>query len=338
MPSRQRVNWAKYRVFVVALVSLAILGTLLYLLTGGTLFQHQERLYVYVPDATGLAQGSPVRVDGIPVGTVSDVSLTNSKNPNRTVKVTLAIQQGRLLSIPADSYAEISTESVIGDKYVDITSGRERTSIPPGGTVPVKEGGLMKSLDLTQFEQQLRQVDAMLTNIEQGKGRVGEFVQSEDVYKTLVKRVGQIAQDLRDATSPDTLLGKAVYSEQFYRNIRDPLVQLDQTLARIQSGQGGVGRFVTDSAQYAQLDSSVQSLTRTASDLRKSPFLASDEAYRSWNQSLGSLIRSIDSFSAGPMLTGTDTYERLTGSLQEMAGTISDFRRNPKKYMRMKVF
>ena len=43
------------------------------------------------------------------------------------------------------------------------------------------EPELMKSLDLSDFQKQLRRIDAMLSDIEEGKGRVGEFVQGEAV-------------------------------------------------------------------------------------------------------------------------------------------------------------
>src|ERR1700761_9241622 len=70
MPSVQRVRWAKFRVSSVAVVAVIILATLMYLLTGGTLLEPKARIYLYIDDATGLGPQSPVRVDGISIGTV----------------------------------------------------------------------------------------------------------------------------------------------------------------------------------------------------------------------------------------------------------------------------
>src|ERR1041385_7674531 len=123
MPSAARVGWAKFRVFFVVVVALIILGTLAYLLTGGTILSEKTTLYLYIPDATGLGDGSPVRVNGIGVGTVDTVELSGSAQPNRVVKVSLRLERAKLSSIPVDSYAQLSTETLIGDKYVDITSG-----------------------------------------------------------------------------------------------------------------------------------------------------------------------------------------------------------------------
>src|SRR5690349_2591935 len=99
MPSQARVRWARVRVVVTAFAGLAILSTLIVLLTGGTLFQPQATLFLYIPDATGLADGSPVRVDGIQVGKVDAVMLTGSVEPNRIIRVVMRVDRERLSSI-----------------------------------------------------------------------------------------------------------------------------------------------------------------------------------------------------------------------------------------------
>jgi len=62
MPSAKLVNWAKFRVLAVAVAAMLILGTISYLLTGGSVLEPKITLYLYMDDATGLAPGSPVRV------------------------------------------------------------------------------------------------------------------------------------------------------------------------------------------------------------------------------------------------------------------------------------
>src|SRR4051812_5372910 len=124
MLSEQRARWARVRVMSMALVALTILATLFYLLTGGTLFRSTTLLYLYVPDATGIAQGSPVRVDGVDVGKVDEVALTGSAEPNRVVRLVLNIERERLPSITSDSTAQPTSDTLIGDKVIQISSGR----------------------------------------------------------------------------------------------------------------------------------------------------------------------------------------------------------------------
>src|SRR5579863_4267295 len=156
MPSARRVrrvNWAKFRVTMVASVATLILLTLIYLLTGSTLLRRQALLYIYVPDATGIGIESSVEVNGIDVGQVVAVQLTGSHQPDRIVKVTMNVIEGSLKTIPDDSIAQIASESLVGDKLIAITSGKSPTTIRPGAELHFKpQADLMKSLDLTQFE------------------------------------------------------------------------------------------------------------------------------------------------------------------------------------------
>src|SRR5664280_306873 len=167
MPSARQVNWAKFRASAVIVAGLLILGTLSFLLTGGTLLEPKTQIYLFIPDATGLAPGSPVRVDGIGVGKVATVALSGSNAPNRVVKVTVTVRSDHLSDIPRDSFAQISAETVVGDQFVDIASGKSEEHIRPGGEIVYKaDPELLKSLDLSQFADQLQKMDAVLTDIE----------------------------------------------------------------------------------------------------------------------------------------------------------------------------
>src|SRR4051812_41555148 len=157
MPSAQRVNWAKFRVLAVGAAALLILATISWLLTGGSFLQPKTTLYLYLDDATGLASGSPVRVNGIGVGKVDVVGLSDSKEPNRVVRVVLKVDRDRLPTITADSTAQASSDTLIGDKYVDITSGASAEHLNEGAEIQFKGSAeLMKSIDISQFEQRLR--------------------------------------------------------------------------------------------------------------------------------------------------------------------------------------
>jgi phospholipid/cholesterol/gamma-HCH transport system substrate-binding protein len=339
MPSARRVKWAKFRVSAVCLVGLLILLTLTYLLTGGALLQPKATVHMFVPDATGLAAGSPVRVDGIGVGKVSAVSLSGSQQPNRVVRVTITVVRERLGSIPADSFAQLSTDTLIGDKFVDITSGQDRNHVAPDGELTYKDQPeLMKSLDLSQFQQQLRIVDATLTDIEQGKGLVGQFILGEEVYNSLLKKLAGFQSEIRAAADASSSVGRILYSDEMYRQIGDPVAEFDRSLARIQSGQGAAGQWFRGTAQYEQLRAGARDLLHSLSDLRAKEVLRSDRQYVDWNRTVTSLIQSVDEMNASPLLNRSDAYENLNGFSRELRDTVRDFREHPGKYLRLKVF
>jgi phospholipid/cholesterol/gamma-HCH transport system substrate-binding protein len=314
MPSVGRVNWAKFRVLAVFLAAMSVLGTMVYLLTGGSLLEQRAQIYLYIPDATGLEKGSPVRVDGIDVGKVSAVDLTGFNRPDRIVRVTLAVTRERLASFTADSVAQLSADTLIGDQFVDVTSGTAAQSIRDGGEVLYKsQPELLKSLDLTQFTQQLRVVDATLTDLEQGRSQFGKFFQGTEFYNDLSKRLRELHAGIRTAVGTNTAVGNLLTSDQMHRQAGDLLAHLDQSLAQLESGQGDFGRLLRDSGQYDQLLASVRDLHKSVAVLRGGPLLQSEATYNEWNQRLARWIQGVDELNSNPMLLTPAVYENLSG-------------------------
>ena len=339
MPSPGRVRWAKIRSIAVAFTALFILGTLVYLLGGKTFFQKKATVYLYIPDATGLLSDSPVRVNGIQVGKVDEVGLSGSSEPLRVVRITMTLTRDDLALIPINSTAQLTNETFIGDKFIDVDKGTSTVPLPPGGELAYKpQLDVLKSLDLEQFAKQMRDLDTLIADIEQGRNRVGQFILGDQFYTALVHRVNQLDASLRRAVATTGQVGRDVYTTSLYERIKKPLDQFDLTLARIQSGQGPAGALLKSDEQYESLRASVRGLTRTITDLRASELIATDNLYTGVDKQVISLIRSVDNFNAGPVFGPPSTYESLTGSLRELRESIHSFREDPRKYLRFRLF
>ena len=87
--------------------------------------------------------------------------------------------------IPVGSFAELGTDTLVGDKFVDIT-GRGRGLTPPNSELPYEEPtDIFKTLDFAEFEQRLREMETILNDIEAGRGRVGQLVTGRKFYDDL---------------------------------------------------------------------------------------------------------------------------------------------------------
>jgi phospholipid/cholesterol/gamma-HCH transport system substrate-binding protein len=339
MPSAQQVNWAKFRASAVILAGLLILGTLAFLLTGGTFLEPKTQIYLFLPDATGVAPGSPVRVDGIGVGKVILVELSGSNEANRVVKVTMSIGRDRLASITGDSTAETATDTIIGDKFIDVTSGTGASHLMPGGELQFKgSGDLMQRVDIAQFQKQMHLIELLLDDIEQGRSPLGEFIMGETIYNDLRKRITELQRGIHVAADTTTAVGQALYTDTLYRQITEPLRQLDESLARLQSGQGTGGALLRDTQQYEQALAQVADLRRSIESLHGAEMMTSDRAYREWTRQAAAIVRQVDEFNAGPMLTTSAVYDNLQGMAKEFQATTREFRENPQKFLRIKLF
>jgi phospholipid/cholesterol/gamma-HCH transport system substrate-binding protein len=339
MAAAKRVRWAKLRVTGVSVAAVVILATLLFELFGGVLFSPKTLVYLYIPDASGLSGESPVRVDGIDVGRVSAVELSGSKDARRAVKVTLLFYRDRITGVPIDSVAQISSDSLIGDKFVDINGGKSPKNIPAEGELVYKDQPeLLRSLDLTQFTQQLRLVDATLTDIEQGRSQFGKFYQGQDFYNNLMRKLTDLQKAFAAAVSTTGAVGSLMSTDKLHAQASSVLEELDRTIAKIQAGQGTAGQLLRSTGQYDQLLAKAQEFRQQLVDLGKNDLLRSDSAYTGANQTLLGLIQSVDELNRNPQMTNTILYDNLNGSMKELRDNLRDFRMNPRKYLRIKLF
>jgi phospholipid/cholesterol/gamma-HCH transport system substrate-binding protein len=102
-------------------------------------------------DATRLKAGQKVRIAGVQVGSVKDVKL----NPNNSVNVTFGLD--KRYTLYSSTRAVIRYENLVGDRYLEITSGPgELRKLPPGATID--EQHTQPALDLDALLGGLRPV------------------------------------------------------------------------------------------------------------------------------------------------------------------------------------
>jgi phospholipid/cholesterol/gamma-HCH transport system substrate-binding protein len=346
MPSKAKVRWAQLRVTVMAICSLSILSVVVYLLTRDVgIFSPRTEIRTLVGDASGIGKGMNVRLNGILIGTVTSVALSGNRDPAKTVEIRMEVDRRLLASVPEDSVAGISAETLLGDMYVDIARGRSRVPLPPGGELkslpPVdltKRADLMKALQST-----LRQADALLSDIDAGRGPVGEFVKGEAFYRSLNSSVDQVRRDISAMGRTRDLLGRMLSDPTLYDEVRAPILRLTQSLTELQNR-----KFLRDPAQYDDIRSKVLELRRILDDLNAGKgsggrLLKSDQMYVRLSRQLDQLQVAVDSLNAGEgaigqLLVNAQLYESMNGATRDLGNTLRELRQNPQKFLRLKVF
>jgi phospholipid/cholesterol/gamma-HCH transport system substrate-binding protein len=339
MPSPRQVQWAKFRTTTVVALATIILSTLVFLLTGGSIMAPKTQIYLYLPDAAGLAPGSPVRVDGISVGKVSAVELTGNSEPNRIVKVTMTVERDRLPNLTEDSTAEPASDNIVGDKFIDVSSGSSPRHLQAGAELrfnPTPD--LMQRLDIAQFRKQMHDVELLLDDIEQGRGPLGEFIAGDEFYTGIKQKVTKLERDIRLAAQTTTAVGQALYTDEMYRKVSEPLKELDESLAKLQAGEGLAGSLLKDTKSYDQAMAQASDLRRSLGKLGGQEMLQSSKAYDEWVRRAQMAIAQVDAFERSGMMTNSSFYDNLVGMSKELRESTQDFRKNPKKYLRMKLF
>src|SRR6185436_3052227 len=115
MPDARKVRWSQLKVGVVTITAFIILFVLVFLLTSSKgIFQRNVPLRTYLDDAAAMADGSPVRLNGITIGYLDKLALTNSGDPKRAVEFTMMVNARYLDDIPVDSIVTIAAANLLG--------------------------------------------------------------------------------------------------------------------------------------------------------------------------------------------------------------------------------
>jgi phospholipid/cholesterol/gamma-HCH transport system substrate-binding protein len=344
MPKSHRLRWAKIRIAIVAVSALAVLSVLTYLLSGGTWLKAKVNVTTYIPDSTGLEPDADVLLNGVKVGLVASVRLTPSKDPNRVVAVRLRIEEVFLPYIPDDSVTTIDSANLLGDKYININMGRSPEHVLADGELRFPPpSNMMQNIDLRQFDAQLRTIDQVIQDIQAGKGPLGEFVMTDDLYRQFRDGVAKVEKELHAATGSQSQLGQALYSSAMYDKMSASLRQLDDRLAQLQANG-----MLRDTTQYDQIRGQLAQVRHTLADLHAGKgaggqLIGSDSAYVEWNRLVASWIENVDALNSGEgamgqMLSNAQTYESLNGALRELQSTVKELRADPQKFLRVKLF
>lgn len=94
-------------------------------------------LHAVFDNIAGLPVGSDVRVAGVKVGSVESETI----NP-QTFQAHVALTVRDDIRLPKDSSAEITSESLLGGKYIALTPGGDAKMLQPGQTITITQGSI----------------------------------------------------------------------------------------------------------------------------------------------------------------------------------------------------
>jgi len=355
MPSKQRVGLAQLKVGILGIVAIFFVTLLIFLLTGGvSWFQKTVPLHVYVADAAGLTEGSPVRINGIPAGKVNEVKLSGETNPQRIIRINFEVDQNLLKQIPKDSVASISSDNLLGStKFLQIDKGTSPETIQPGAA--------MKSQNTQEFQQLVQQgfgvidsaqailekITDIVNAIEVGKGTIGKLIVDDSMYNSLLQTVNQVQQLATTLNTRTGTIGKLVNDPTLYNQAQEVITRIDDIAGNLQQGQGTAGMLLKDPAMYNKLNQSIDQLNTILTNLNAGKgtagqLLVSDKISNQVSTTLDKVNLTLDKVNSGQgtigqLLVNPQLYDEATGTTRELHGLLKDFRANPKKFLSIKL-
>src|SRR6188768_3913537 len=131
MPRTRSLAWSELKIGVLTITAIVIAAVMVFLLTGSSgFFWQRYSLKTRFTNVAGLNPGSPVRLAGVQVGSVSEVTLVGEQ-----VDVTFEVNKKYQPQITSGSVAKLGSVSLLGESAVDITPASAGTPVPEWGYV-----------------------------------------------------------------------------------------------------------------------------------------------------------------------------------------------------------
>src|SRR5271154_536958 len=347
MAQRKQLTWTELRVGVFVLAGLAILAIGIFYITGAGMLGPKYRLLTYLPEVQGVSAGAPVSLDGVEIGNVETIRINpGPEDPSHNIQLVLRIARKFAPDIRQDSTASLITEGLLGNRYVNVTRGHTGEPIPNNGVLAGKEEAEMKEImgrvgaladDLRGVIDQARngngsigklindpalynnlnatatKLNQIAGGIQQGNGSLGKFLNSDELYTKVNATVASVNDVMGAVKEQKGTAGKLIYDPAVYNSAKGFLDNGNAVLSDVRAGKGSLGKFATDDALYNNLrDASAQ--VRDAS------------AKLNANQG-----------TAGKLFTDPNLYDNLTGMTGDLRLLIGDFRKDPKKFLHVKL-
>ena len=271
-------------------------------LKGINLFKPANFYIATYTNVSGLELSAPVVVDGYKVGQVRDIRF-DYQNPGK-IEVLLALNKN--LHLPKDSKALIASTMLSGS-FIDIKLGSSKEMIPVGGSVetmyaPDLMGNVTEQL-MPSVNRILPRVDSLLANLNR--------LVADPALSQSISRLDGITSDILAATS----------------GLR---VTLNRDVPAI---TGNAARVVYN------IDTITSNLSSLSSQLKELPLSSTMSNVEEVTRNLMAFSNQLNSQTStlGLLMNDPELYNKLNRVTSDVDSLIVDIKKNPKRYISIKL-
>ncbi len=275
-------------------------------LKGENLFEQTRTFYVVYDDVEGLSKSSEITINGLRIGTVSNIRFLNDSGK---ILVTLTVNNN--FEFSKNSIAKIYGGDFIGGKSMAIVPDYSISEVAVSGdTLPGQvDEGLMELVNekLTPLQQKLENalvdVDTMLTSINK--------VFDAETRSSLKKSVLHL---------DEALVSFKNTSEEANALLKDNKASFSETLANFNKASEKLVS-ISDTLANANINESIANLSKTLDNLNNIA-----EGLENGEGNLGKLLKD------------ENLYDNLEASTKQLEELLQDMKLNPKRYVHFSVF
>ncbi len=287
VPPRALMSEARVGIFVVAGVLAFLLA--LFMMTDPSMFRGRYSVMAVVENAGGLRRSDPVQMRGVNIGRVMSFVMVPEG-----VSIELEIEGE--YGIPGDSQVRLVGIGLLGGRTVEVLPGNSPVMAAGGdvlaGIVTSDVFGIVSDVgdDATEmiqrisdllteptvasFQASARELESLLTDLavigREQRGELTELVESlNEAARSVSSTTSSTGPALESAAMrADSALAVATRNLEAFESATTDLRAI---LARIERGEGTLGRLAHDDSLYINLNAAASSLQLLLDDVRENP-------------------------------------------------------------------
>lgn len=265
-----------------AFVALALIG-LGFLTTQidqkGFSFQRLSPYHIKFDDVSGLLKNTPVEYSGIRVGHVDKIELDGSQ-----IRVTIVIDPD--VKLYRDSRVEVQSRGLLGERIIMLSGGGNAPLVEPGGTLgeATSRGSFNQAMeDFSELSQFLKKflkggegapsVEDIIENTTMITEEVRQLVEGRTGdMNELIENLAVASKGLRQfmESTEDTEIDEAVSDFRgMMAKLDNSLTGLEKIVAKIERGEGTIGRLVHDESTIEKVDQALDGVNEFVGDARR---------------------------------------------------------------------
>lgn len=272
--------------FIVGLVLLAIV---IELVQNWNPFRTEYPFHTHFTSTVGLKVGDPVRLAGVEVGKITDISIDRVH-----VRVDFTVEEGTILL--TESVATIRQLNLLGGQYLGLEFG-------PADAAPLPPDSEVKSVQSTNIDELITKLDknqqllfdkviSVVDKVDRGEGMVGKLINDDALYydlKSAVESLSRITNTLEEDGAADNLsaslanisdisgklrrgegtIGRLLSDDEVYQSLKKALDDLEMITGKASEGDGLMAKLLNDGEMYEDLKSTVASMKKVADRIEK---------------------------------------------------------------------
>jgi phospholipid/cholesterol/gamma-HCH transport system substrate-binding protein len=308
---------------VIAIVAIGLLVAGVNFLKGNSFFGGDEVYYAYFPNSGGVAVAGSVMVNGVPVGKITDIELTNSKDSLKKVLVTFNIQESNF-KIPKGSTIEAGSIDLFSKGLLltistDITKGFYKPGDYIQGRVTVDITTQVKAYAdplVQKVQTALGSVDKMVNSLSAfwDTTATSEIKGSMKELKIAIQKLGNVAGEVESLVGEEKVKFGRIMS-----NVEGITANLKKSNEQVTAIIGNTKK-VTDDLVTSDFKSVISNASSTLKNLNS----VLDQAQKG-EGTLGKLIGD------------EKLYNELVNTNKELQNLVNDLQLHPERYIHFSV-